>query len=246
MPGGCRRTWARRASVAAAATALVARVHGFALAGPDHPAWVFFASADGGPSSFAAAGFKRGLGGHLYESGLLVMGSVGTGAYQYRAGVLAPRIVTGRTLAASLLVGAQWVVGGTTLAAFMGPELEHHALTPPDRHNRSSGTHAGLRLHGEVWSHPTPDWLLTATVIGGTAAPHLWGRIAAGYRLWRGVFVGPEALAYANPTYRDLRLGLHATGFALGRFSLRLSGGLLLTRSEGPGAYVGLTAHTSY
>jgi hypothetical protein len=110
---------------------------------------------------------------------------------------------------------------------------------------RDTTTHVGAGLHGEMWAHPTARTLLTTTVIAGTArTPHLWARAAAGYALWDGVFVGPEASVYATDTYREWRFGAHLTGLTLGRFNLRLSGGWRGEEETGDrGPYIGLSAY---
>jgi hypothetical protein len=105
--------------------------------------------------------------------------------------------------------------------------------------------HVGLRLHGEIWAHPTAQTLLTATVIVGTArTAHLWGRTSAGYALWDGVFVGPEVSVYTTDTYREWRLGAHVTGLTFGQMSFRLSAGWRGEEdTDRHGAYVGLAGH---
>ncbi|MDJ1158386.1 cellulose biosynthesis protein BcsS [Chelatococcus sp. SYSU_G07232] len=217
-----------------------------ASAQPAYPSWVFFGSAEGGTSGFASAGFKRGLTGGLYEPGLFLQGSLGSGNYSYRSRVVEGGRATGRVLGASLMPGAQWSAGNTTFGFFVGPEIERHWLTPPDPDNRARGTRWGLRGQIDIWSHPTPRTLVTATLIGGTAAPHLWSRLSAGYRLFEAFYFGPEASAYASPDYRELRLGLHATGLTLRGLTFRLSGGLRIDSDDRTGAYAGLTTHASY
>jgi len=147
-------------------------------------------------------------------------------------------------LQASAVLGYQWVRDGLFIAALAGPEVEGEQLSEHVT-QRISHPHFGARLHGEVWAHPTTSTLLTTTVIVGTArTAHLWGRASAGYALWEGVFVGPEASLYVTDTYRELRVGAHVTGFTLGRLNLRLSGGWRAEEDTShQGAYMGLSAH---
>ena len=66
---------------------------------------------------------------------------------------------------------------------------------------------------------------MQATAIVGSARDSAWTRLAWGYRLWE-TYLGPEASFYTDTTgYRKWNLGLHATDFALGRYSLRVSAG---------------------
>ena len=111
------------------------------------------------------------------------------------------------------------------LAGLVGPEFEEQQPTIKGAVARWSLPRFGLRLHGELWSHPTDDTLLAATLVAGTARSHLWGRTAFGYRVWNNVFVGPEASVSMTETYREWRLGAHITGLQLGRFTFGFSGG---------------------
>ena len=78
----------------------------------------------------------------------------------------------------------------------------------------------------------------------GTARGHLWTRASAGYKVWRDVFVGPEASLYRTEDYREWRVGAHATGLQLGRFTFRLSTGWRRDESSPKGGpYGGLSVH---
>jgi Cellulose biosynthesis protein BcsS len=206
---------------------------------------VVFGSLDAGHSTFGSLGVKRTLTGTLDQSGPVGMAGVGYGRTIERVWGKpdGPRF-TRETVHGSALLGYQWVRPGVVLAALAGPEIEGeqrsgHIL------ERSSEAHAGLRLHGEIWAHPTDNTLLTTTVIAGRArTAHLWGRASVGYALWGGVFVGPEVSVYTTDTYREWRVGAHVTGFTLGPLSVRVSAGWRGqedTRDDG--AYVGLAAH---
>ena len=66
----------------------------------------------------------------------------------------------------------------------------------------------------------------------------------AGYKVWRDVFVGPEASLYRTEDYREWRVGAHATGVQLGRFTFRLSTGWRRDESSPKGGpYGGLSVH---
>jgi Cellulose biosynthesis protein BcsS len=211
---------------------------------PD-PRTVLFGSVDTAHSTFATVGLKRTLSGSLDRSGPVGMASVGYGGTVERIEGQPGDVRTIRhAVHASALVGYQWVRDGLVVAALAGPEVDADELS-----NRAiprvSDPHLGARLHGEISAHPTATTLLTTTVIAGTArTAHLWARASAGYAVWNGIFLGPEASVYATDTYRELRLGAHVTGLALGRFNLRLSGGWRgEEETRDHGAYVGLSAH---
>lgn len=214
---------------------------------PGHDlSWVLFGSLDAGaPSRFAAVGVKKALAGRADEAGFVVMATAGVGSYRYRSAGVPTGKVEGRPAEASVLVGYQWRIGATTIALFAGPEYRHLSLDPPDPGNRDRGSRWGLRGQAEIWSHPTEATLLTGTVVAGSAG-HVWARASAGYRLAELAFVGPEIAAYVNETYNETRLGLHATGLAIGAVTLRISAGALLTGDHRTGAYAALSGWINY
>jgi hypothetical protein len=206
---------------------------------------VLFGSLDASRSGFGGVGFKRTLLDSLDRSGPAVLGSVGYGARFERdvSNPYEPEAIR-HTAHGSAMIGYQRVTGWGVIAGFVGPEVDFERLAGSYPSAHDSRPRWGARLHGEVWAHPTANTLLTATVIVGSARGELWSRLSWGYRIWRDLFIGPEATAYARDTDRDWQLGLHATGLAFGRFTLRLSGGWRWEdegRRKGP--YVGVTGY---
>jgi hypothetical protein len=205
---------------------------------------VFFGSVDAGNSGFVAVGAKRTLVGSIDESGPVALASVGGGGSPEQMGW--PRV--GETafrpaVQGSALLGYQWALGRVFLSLFAGPELDRDRFSSPRGLTRDE-TRIGARVHGEVWMHPTDDTLVTGTAIGGSARGHLWARASGGYKVWRDVFIGPEASLYRTDRYREWRVGAHATGVQLGRFTLRLSTGWRKEESSPRGgAYGGLSVH---
>lgn len=163
---------------------------------------VLFGSLDAGHSTFGSLGVKRALGGPLDHSGPVGMASLGYGGTDERLeGPEGPRL-TRHAVQASALLGYQWARDGVFLAVFAGPEVEGDRLNRSASLPRMTDAHLGVRLHGEVWAHPTANTLFTTTMIVGTArTEHLWARSSAGYAFWDGVFLGPEASVYATDTY---------------------------------------------
>lgn len=196
---------------------------------------VLFASLDGMRPGYASAGFKRTLEGSLDRSGPATLLSMGFGR-EPMSGARGFR----HKAAGSALIGWQWLLPSITLSGFVGPELEYEREPAASgRHQRPQG---GVRAQAELWAHPTPETLLTATAIAGTARGHLWSRASAGYAVWRRIYVGPEISHYRTDDFREWRLGAHATGITLGRFNLRLSAGV--TRDEERnGGYGSLTGY---
>lgn len=196
---------------------------------------MLFASLDGMRPGYATAGFKRTLEGSLDQTGPATLLSIGYGREPV-AGQSGHR----DKAAASALLGWQWLLPRVTASAFLGAEVDY------ERERGASGQPGrplgGVRAQAELWAHPTPETLLTATAIAGTARGHFWSRTSAGYAVWRRVFIGPEMSHYRTDEFREWRLGAHATGITFGRFNLRLSAGV--TRLEDrTGGYAGLTGY---
>lgn len=204
-----------------------------------------FGSVDAGAATFVTAGTKLGLG-PLDHQGFAMLASVGGGLRSERGGcACAPRggydlALTRYTVNGAVVLGYQWFFDWGVVAAFAGPEGTRDLLT--DGHALSAlPTRVGLRLHGEVWARPTEDTLLQATAIAGSARDSVWGRLAWGYRVW-GTYLGPEASVYMDDTgYRKWNVGLHATDFAIGRYSFRVSTGVQTeTNARRISPYVGV------
>jgi hypothetical protein len=200
---------------------------------------VLFGSLDGGHSAFLSAGLKRALAGSLDRDGFIAMGGVGIGGApvsgRFEAADFRP------TAQAHAMLGYQWLFPRVAVSALVGPEVDMEAESADAL--RAARARFGVRGHAELWAHPTPETLATATVIAGSARAHLWSRISGGYAFWPGVFVGPEAAFYARDHYREWRLGAHVTGLTWGRLNIRFSGGLLQSNDDRTGAYFGLSGY---
>ena len=205
---------------------------------------VLFSSADAGSSGFLTVGAKRTLAGSLDESGPVALASIGAGGSPERMGLPGVGDAAFRpAVQASALAGYQWALGRTFLSLFAGPELDRDRFSSAGGLTREA-TRIGARVHGEIWMHPTDETLVTGTAIAGSARGHLWTRASAGYKVWRDVFIGPEASLYRTEDYREWRVGAHATGLQLGRYTFRLSTGWRRDESSPKGGpYGGLSVH---
>lgn len=183
---------------------------------------VIFEGLDVGPSVFATTGFKAAPGG-VDREGFAILGAVGSGLRFERGPTKvnggAPTILR-MSAASSLLAGYQYFADWGVVSLFAGPEASFESLN-----TRALPMRYGLRIHGEVWARPSENKLLTITLIAGSARSDLYARTSLGYRVF-GSYLGPEIAHYVDRTgYRRWSLGLHATDFAIGPFSLRASAG---------------------
>ncbi|GJE28255.1 hypothetical protein LKMONMHP_3122 [Methylobacterium organophilum] len=204
---------------------------------------ILFGSLDAGRSSFTSAGAKVGLAGHDRE-GIAVLVSLGGGVRRERGSGPASPVFLRATMLGSALAGYQMVRPWGVAALFAGPEATAEALAGIDAFQMLK-PRVGLRLHGEVWARPSDDTLVTLTLILGSARSDAYGRASFGYRIW-GAYLGPEAALYADRTgYLKWSVGVHATDFALGAVSFRVSAGLQgETGEDDPCGYLTLAAWT--
>ena len=137
------------------------------------------------------------------------------GSYQYLAGTTD---ITGRQVLAALMPGWRFKGDRVEFVVFAGPDLQSHRFTPDDLGNRLRGSNLGLRVGGDVWYQPTDITMVTASVSTSTIGPNVWARAAFGWRLVDWAWVGPEASAFSDHNYRQLRVGIHATAFKTGQF----------------------------
>ncbi|MCJ2057665.1 cellulose biosynthesis protein BcsS [Methylobacterium sp. J-048] len=183
---------------------------------------LLFGSLDAGAATFLTVGAKLGLG-PLDHDGFVALTSVGSGRQRERGDFGLPR--TRYAFSAAAVLGYQWFFDWGVAAIFSGPEGSIEMLVDP-RALAALPAAYGLRLHGEIWARPTENTLLQATAILGSTRSSLWTRLAWGYRAW-GAHIGPEVSVYGDETgYRKWNLGLHATDFAIARYSFRVSAGL--------------------
>lgn len=95
----------------------------------------------------------------------------------------------------------------------------------PNEPNRLRGTHVGARGGFDVWYEPFRDTMLTGSVSLSTVGMSYWTRAAAGRRFFDAIWLGPEALASGDDTYRQLRFGGHITSLRWRSYEFSLGAG---------------------
>jgi hypothetical protein len=137
------------------------------------------------------------------------------GNYDYLSGF---NQITGRQVLTAVMPG--WRFKGEHYEAmlFAGPDLQSNGYVPDDPGNRLHGITAGLRVGGDIWYQPSESFMATAAVSAATTGANFWGRTAIGWRFLDWAWVGPEASAFGDHNYQQLRLGIHTTAFRTGAF----------------------------
>jgi len=205
---------------------------------------VLFASLEAGPGkTFAALGLKKALTGGLASGGLRTLLKIG-GA-QEEANRRRPRGIAYKS-ESQALIGYEWRIGDSFLSLYAGTDYEGEQREEPRgtlvRHRY------GARLQADLWMTPTQESLLQASAYVSTLDRRLWGRVAPGWLIPRGLplegsYLGPELEAYRAGDYTKVRLGLHLTGLRLFGVVWRLSGGWQRTSDRTPEAYATLGVH---
>jgi len=238
---GWRRAWGVSVPLAILACALTATQTRAEdeLGERDPVSTVLFASLEAGPAKrFAAFGLKRAITGGLDASGFRALVKLG-GAHETPNGPR-PRGDLYKAEGQALL-GYEWRLGDTFVSLYAGPDYEEEFRVCGCA--VSVTTRFGARLQGDLWATPTRETMLQASAYLSTMDRRLWGRLAGGWAVLLGLYVGPEIEAYRQTGYHKLRFGLHATGFRFLGLNWRLSGGWQTT-SDRPGeAYATLGVH---
>jgi hypothetical protein len=145
----------------------------------------------------------------LQRDGFTLKLMLGSGTYRYRSGAID---ISGRQYSSALMPGWRFKDGTIELTVFGGLDLQQHQLSPDDPGNGLRGFHAGARGGFDLWAEPIPaQVMLTASVSASTVGKSVWTRAAAGVRAFD-MWLGPEVIYCGDDSYRQLRVGAHATG----------------------------------
>jgi hypothetical protein len=176
--------------------------------------------------------------------GFILKAIVSTGSYRYRAGALGNAEVTGWMTGAAVMPGVHFTRHGVTVTALVGLDLQTHALSPFDPGGKLNGRYAGARIAVDLWAEPTPQTMLAASASLSTIGGAYAARLAAGWRLFDRLYLGPEAIVFGGPEYRQLRFGLHVTGLRTELFDWRFEWqggvGFAFDDDDNSGAYARL------
>lgn len=201
---------------------------------------VIFGSMEAGPTkTFLSVGMKRAIGGGLADSGFRFFVKAGGSQEQTRRNK--PRGVTYKS-EAQALIGYEWRLGDSFLALYAGSDAES------EQRIESVGpsfiaTRYGARVQADLWIVPSPGMVVQANGYVSSLNGRYWARIAPGWQMPAGFYLGPEFEIYRERDYRKLRLGLHLTGLRFLGLEWRLSGGLQATSDRSSALYGTLGLH---
>jgi hypothetical protein len=177
----------------------------------------------------------------LEREGFTLKLLVGAGQYRYRSGALGGLEITGTNSLAAIMPGWRFKAEAFEATVYAGIDVQDHQLTPDDPGSRLRGLRAGLRAGADIWYEPTPGvMMLAANVSISTIGPTYWTRIAAGWRAFDAVWLGPEAQALGGPDYQQWRIGVHATSLKTGALEWQAGVGFATDSDKRSGVYARL------
>ena len=201
---------------------------------PNEERFLIFSGFDGWQSgSFGHAGVTWSPQG-LNQEGFVAKFMAGSGTYKYLAGSIN---TTGYVTLLDAAPGWRFKWGTTELTVYGGIDVQSHRLRPDDLNNSSRGFHIGARAGADLWMQPTPTTMASASVSFASVGDGHWSRLAYGWRMFDKIYLGPEAHALGDETYRQWRLGIHATALKVGNFEWSIGAGFVEDSDERSGFY---------
>jgi hypothetical protein len=193
-------------------------------------------------SAFAWSGIVAAPFATLDEDGTRVRIFAGSGAYRYRTAAAGEN--TGTKYAGEILLGRRIAFDATTLVAYLGAHVEHHALRAPDPSNPVAGTRAGVKALVELYTRPWPAFVATASASASTVYRSYAFRTTFARDL-RFFQLGIEGSAFGDARSAEARAGLLAR-VPLTRMELTLAGGILSNSDKGRGIYSTLLLYAPF
>jgi hypothetical protein len=229
-----RRVGGAAALVVAAIWVVAAECASAESAGADRFAtYLLFGGADlwrdGGSVHGGVLWSPRGIANDGFTLKLLLA----AGTYKYRSG--ATRF-TGRHALTALMPGWRFKTNALEVTVYAGLDTQTHATSPIDAGNKLRGPHAGLRVGADAWYEHGPLMASTAAS-ASTIGTSYWARTAIGWRAFDLGWIGPEALALGDTTYRQFRVGLHLTSLRAGPVEWTFAAGFMRDSDRREGAY---------
>jgi hypothetical protein len=179
------------------------------------PQWLFFSGSDiWRNGAFTHGGFfyaHQGVNADGPVFKLLLNG----GLYRYRSN---GSTFTGRHVTAAALPGWRFKRERVEVTLFAGIDLQNHTSYPADPGAKLRGTRGGPRGGIDIWYEPFATAMLTGSLSASTTGSTYSARAAAGWKFFDMFWIGPEAHAFGDTQYRQLRAGAHVTSLRLGKY----------------------------
>jgi hypothetical protein len=89
----------------------------------------------------------------------------------------------------------------------------------------------------DFWWEPATGTMTNAGVSFSTISTGYWARLAYGWQAFDSFYIGPEALALGDETYRQWRVGAHVTAFRTGPYEWSAGMGYVSDSDHRAGVY---------
>lgn len=215
--------------------------------GPDYSPSIMLngsANVTSAPSLYGAVGATVAPAGGLLKSGLRGKIDGLFGGYSYTAtseaspgGASYARTIKAVEEGGDAMLGYAWVSRNWTFGLYAGAAFMNTKLSSYDAANKTQGSRVGGLVAIDFWGTPTKKTMVSGYASFSTVNSTFYTRFKTGYAIWNSVYFGPEISVLGNSFYTEYRVGIHATGIKVGRFSLGVSAGFAANRFKSSGAY---------
>jgi len=227
----------RVAGLGTAFVAVVAFCFGLDIARADSgraAQWLFFSGTDAWRNGvFTHDGFfyaHQGVNSDGPVFKLLLNG----GLYRYRS---QGQTFIARHVAAAALPGWRFKRERLEVTLFAGLELQNHVSYPNDPAAKLQGARGGLRGGIDIWYEPFDTTMLSGSLSLSTTGSAYATRVAGGWRFFDMFWIGPEAHAFGDSQYRQLRAGAHITSLRFGAYEWSAGVGWVSDSDDRDGFY---------
>ena len=224
------------AAALCAATPLRAQTDHYSLS-------TWFAAGNNHSNNYGVA-FGYGPDG-MDRSGLRFEASALRGTYRYPLAEAPDGEVRGRYVNASVGIGYALVRPSYGVTVSIGPALSDTDLSfarPGDR----TGNRVGAKVGFLAYANPAgaPSMFSFGGYSTADRAGHVYANL--GFALPWGLSTGPEVAYFETTDYRQTRVGLHLSGFRVGKFKAGISVGRSRDMNGNHENQVGLNAYTTF
>ena len=175
--------------------------------------------------------------GHLKQTGARVRVDALAGSYSYKTTTAPIQSIRSTQMAGSGLVGYEWVSRNTTAAIYVGVAAQNVSLSTPDPLNKVQGTSIGAKISGEFYTRPSQNTMASGYASYTTLHNSYYTRLKYGWAILDDTYVGPEVAVLGDALYRQIRAGVHITGFKVAGLQFGISGGYVRDFKTGSGFY---------
>lgn len=186
------------------------------------------------------------LTGSLYKSGFRAIGGISDGKYSYSDTASPSGRIQGRYADIFAQVGYNFAgpMGSLTLAA--GPTVVSSLVSFQAPGGPTSGEKRGIRTSLTGYMPVGKSGYVVGVGFHSSADQSNYYMVKMGFDVRDGLNFGPEASIAKGRNYNERRLGVHLTGFTVGKIILGLSAGRRQDQDNRHGGYIQVSARATF